>query len=420
MGMKKFLIAGDDADATSQLRAEGTTLRSPTLTVRVDPQSGAITELRHKQIPANLVNASPASSGLSGGPAPRGLNDYLYVPETLPTDTTIGTPMHNIILAESAELSGKPTRITVKENGPVLCSLLIEGPAPGARGWKREVRLIAGLDRVDILNVIDKEPVRTKESVHLAFPLAVDTDDPTVRMHLPWAVARVGEDQLQWANRNYFTVQRFMDVAGEKYGVTWATVDAPLTELNRVTADQPWLLSDYTGRAGADYTGRAGADDPDGTIYSWAMNNSWFTNYRADQEGPTVFRYSLRPYVGQYDGPAAMRFGMEQSRPLVVAGGGDTSRAGADEKETPAQEGPLMTVSPESVVVETLKPANDREGLIVRLFGAGSKDAQAKLTFPDGKSRKLWISNIAEERVTPVRGAIAVPANGMVTVRVEQ
>jgi alpha-mannosidase len=31
------------------------------------------------------------------------------------------------------------------------------------------------------------------------------------------------------------------------------------------------------------------------TVYSWAMNNSWTTNYKASQSGKVQFRYSVIP-----------------------------------------------------------------------------------------------------------------------------
>ena len=31
---------------------------------------------------------------------------------------------------------------------------------------------------------------------------------------------------------------------------------------------------------------------PSQMFYSYAMNNHWFTNYKAEQDGPTMFRYA--------------------------------------------------------------------------------------------------------------------------------
>ena len=63
------------------------------------------------------------------------------------------------------------------------------------------------------------------------------------------------------------------------------------------------------------------------------MNNHWHTNYRADQEGETVFRYAMRPHA-TYDQTAAAHFGVESTEPLIAAPG-----AG------PAPAGPLVEIS---------------------------------------------------------------------------
>ncbi len=50
------------------------------------------------------------------------------------------------------------------------------------------------------------------------------------------------------------------------------------------------------------------------------MNNHWGTNYRAYQEGPTVFRFILRPH-GRRDQAEASRFATGFSYPLLAAPG---------------------------------------------------------------------------------------------------
>ena len=70
--------------------------------------------------------------------------------------------------------------------------------------------------------------------------------------------------------------------------MTWATVDAPLVELGGLTAN---LIGSQT-----DHRVWIAKLEPTSTIYSWVMNNHWGTNYRAYQDGPTVFRFILRPH----------------------------------------------------------------------------------------------------------------------------
>ncbi|MGW4799813.1 glycoside hydrolase family 38 C-terminal domain-containing protein, partial [Nonomuraea sp. NPDC004297] len=39
-------------------------------------------------------------------------------------------------------------------------------------------------------------------------------------------------------------------------------------------------------------------DQEDGTVYSWALNNIWDTNFPAQQQGETTFRYAVTSEAG--------------------------------------------------------------------------------------------------------------------------
>ena len=54
-------------------------------------------------------------------------------------------------------------------------------------------------------------------------------------MDIPWAVIRPEVDQLPAACKNFFSVGRWADVSNGKYGVTWATLDAPIVEVGGMT-----------------------------------------------------------------------------------------------------------------------------------------------------------------------------------------
>ena len=117
-------------------------------------------------------------------------------------------------------------------------------------------------------------------------------------------------DQLPGSCKQWLTVGRWADVSNRDYGVTWATLDAPLIEVGAITADKLAQSSDP-----ALWLARL---PPSQTLFSYVMNNYWITNYRAFQSGPTMFRYSILPH-GPYDPAAAQRFGMERSQPLLAA-----------------------------------------------------------------------------------------------------
>ncbi|MCP4639510.1 MAG: hypothetical protein GY851_03715 [bacterium] len=335
------------------------------VTVEIDAETGAVSKVTHADLRHNLVDDA-------AGP---GLNDYLYVEGRSP---------------DSPKRNG-PVTVRVVEEGPLVASIVTECAAPGCRSVTREVRVYAGLDRIDLITTLDKENVYRQEAVHLAFPF--DVPNGVVRMDTPWAVVRPEADQLPGSCKNYFTVQRWVDVSNQDFGVTWATVDAPLIELGRITCDP---------RA----VGWIERLEPTQTIYSYVMNNYWETNYKASQDGPTTFRYALQPHA-RFDAAAATRFGTERSQPLIV-------RAATDEKGS----APALRIAPKGVVATMLKPSDDGKAWIVRLFGASGRPESVTITDAGGEPAKAWMSDLFETKGERVDGSINLPAYGIATVRV--
>ena len=373
-GAKRFTFSPDKAMVTGNAGAAGQKLQNSLLSLTVDPRTGAVTELTAKGINGNLVDAS-------AGP---GVNGYFYVPGNNNQDVQ----------------PGGPATIAVKQRGPLVASLLVEGEAPGCRRLTREIRVVDGLPRVEIINVIDKQKIRTKEGVHVGF--ALNVPGGAMRMDVPWAVARPEVDQLPGANKNYFSVGRWIDVSNSDFGVSWATVDAPLVEVGAITAPTTGELPDISAWLES--------IAPSGTFYSYVMNNYWFTNYKADQEGPTTFRYALHPHQGTYDSVEAARFGIQQSQPLVVVPA--TGPRGAILASR-------LCVGPREVIVAAFKPSGDGKAWIVRLFGAGPKATKATLTWGDPAPKAVWLSNLAEDQGARITGPVDVPAHGIVTLRAD-
>ena len=315
---RRYAIGPGKARTEGGARAKSTALATPSVSLQLDPASGTIVGLRSTAIDAEL---SDMKLGV-------GLNHYYYVVQDR---------------LKEAKQAG-PATITVKESGPLVASLLVESDAPGCVRLSREIRVVDGLDRVDIVNVLDRNPVREKEGIHLGF--AFNVPHAVMRVDIPWAIFRPEIDQMPGSCKEWLTVGRWVDVSNQEYGVTWATLDAPLIEVGSITA----------GRIGP-------SADPDAwlaklpqsqTLYSWVMNNYWYTNYRAFQSGATEFRYSLLPHK-RYDAVTAQRFGMERSQPLVIV------RAQGD----PPSDRPFLELDSPDVIVASIKPSEDRKALIV-------------------------------------------------------
>ncbi len=366
LGAKRYQVQAGTAPVGGSAHADGLTLTTSRLTVRLDEATGAIVSLREKGLEAELAGGK--------------LNEYIYLPGAKLTDV---------------KYCG-PAKIGVKEAGPLVASLMVESDAPSCRRLLREVRVIEALDRVELIDLVDKLPIRKPEGLHFGFEFNVP--DPVVRVNSPMAVVQPEKDQLPGACKNWFSVERWVDVANEQYGVTWVTVDAPMMEMGGLTANLP--LSQVNPNA---YMKTIKASPK---LYSWVMNNHWHTNYRADQEGNVTFRYAIRPHLA-YDPVAAARFGVEATEPLIPA-----PAAGAAAVQSP------FKVEPDGVIVTCFKPSEDGKAWIVRLFGASGQDEQARLVW--NQPTTVTYSDVTEVPGQPVPERIPVQAWSLVTLRAER
>ncbi|HEU5122552.1 MAG TPA: glycoside hydrolase family 38 C-terminal domain-containing protein [Verrucomicrobiae bacterium] len=361
--------------------ASGNTLENGLVRVRVDERSGGIVELSAKGLDGNLVDTSSGEA----------LNDYRYL---------IGDDVSKL-------QSNGTVKIHVGESGPLVASLVIESSAPGCKQLRRELRVVAGEDYVEVNNLVDKERLQAKsyrdesgkESVNFAFPFNVP--DGQIVVDVPFGAARPELDQIPSACKNWMTVGRWVDVSNPDQGVTWVTLDAPLIEVGGITAT---LLNSQTNpdvwRKEIERTQK---------FYSWAMNNHWGTNYRAYQEGPTWFRFILRPHRGGTDPAEATRFATGFSQPLLVSHNGSAKQLNQ----------PLLKLSSEDVVVTGWKPSDDHKGWIIRLFGASGKDQKVKLNWGEREPKAVFLSNTSELPGEKIGNSVNVRGFGVVTLRAE-
>lgn len=372
-GTRRYTIeAGAPADGGSA-HAQENTLSNETLEVTVDPKTGAISSLKRKDTQGDWVDVSKGA----------GLNDYLYILGRNPD--------------EGRSTISSPVSITVEDPGPLVATLKIESGAPGAKLLTRRVRLIDGMDHVEIINIVDKLKVRDPEGVYFGFPFNLPGATP--RVDTPWASVEVETGQLPGANRNFYCVQRFIDLANNDRGVTWVTVDAPLVQFD------PIRISPYF-----DVEAFRAHIDPAPFLWSWTMNNHWETNYKADQEGEITFRYAIRPYVGGYDAAAAERFGRGITQPLLAA---------PVDPDTPVPP-PLLTLDGDAGIVATqVRPSRDGKAWMIRLFNTSGHPASTRLVWhrPVGT---IHISNPMEDALEPASEKIELASRQVVTLRVER
>jgi hypothetical protein len=222
----------------------------------------------------------------------QGLNSYWYVPGLDP-----GTAQTH-----------PPVSLKVVEKGPVLTTVLLSTETPpGARRLEKRISSIAGSDLLYIENTLDKTAVRTKEAVHFGFPFHPSLHTTTV--DAGYGTFQHLRGQLPGSNLDFLCARRWLDVSDVGKGIQWLLLETPMVEPDamideRLTIQQAHKAWRSEGRPTAQW-------------FSYAMNNYWHTNYKADQEGMVRFRYVLRPHGA--DAPeTAEKTAADVTRPLVA------------------------------------------------------------------------------------------------------
>jgi alpha-mannosidase len=287
-------------------------------------------------------------------------------------------------------------KISIKENGPLLASIVVESQAEGCNNLTREVTIITSQPFIEIKNIVDKKAILNKEGIHFGF--AFNIDNPTIRADIPWGVMQIDKDQLSGANRNWIGFQRWLDVSNNVKGVTWCSLDAPVFEVGDMRAN---LLGNSTNSLA--WLKKL---NPSATIYSWALNNHWYTNFPLSQEGKKEFRYRILPHNSSYDAGLSNRFGLEQAQPLIVSPIKDN-----------VQSSPILSLEGSTnVSVSILKTDSTGSSTLVRFRSVSAKDELVKLNWLSHKPESVTVTNNSGEVLRKeIQDGVLVPAMGFLT-----
>lgn len=193
------------------------------------------------------------------------------------------------------------------DQGPVLRRFRSTGTLEGAEEVFFEVSAYSGLDVLHCTIWVEKFRVREKESLHLAFPFRLTS--PTVRIGVGDAWISPEQGQLPGSNRDFFSVQRWLDLSDASGGVTLSSPQGALFEVGS-------LIDERLGQSG--YKKWLDRNHSAPVVFLYAMNNYWHTNYKADQPGPVHFDVYLHVH-GAFDAGQAGRWGAEAAAPLIGA-----------------------------------------------------------------------------------------------------
>lgn len=325
LSSKRIIVKKGDPTSKGNAHVNNNSIENNFMSLLINNKTGAIESLIEKSSHKELVDENK-----------QGLNRYTYINGKDPDSARF---LSNV-------------RVTTKERGPLVASLLIQADAPGCNSYSCEIQVIHNLNRVDIINRINKKAIRDKEGVHFSFPFNIPNG--VIHYDVASGIVQPEKDQLAGACKNFYSVVSWVDMSNDSIGVTWTTNDAPLIEIGKITAEAPWMKSNKAST----------------TIFSYAMNNYWHTNYKADQTGAVQFRYSLFPHT-KFNALDAIRCGLVRRQNLIVS---------LTEKTEP-QYSSLFNLKPNDVIVESVKPIESGKSWLLYLYNPSAKNADIQIAW---------------------------------------
>lgn len=301
--------------------------------VRLDPATGAVASLAG---PDGRERVKPAPWS--------GLNQLVYA--TGGDRTALWTTWDRATLATAPVLDVHQAALVSarRERLPGIgVRLVASRTLAGMTAVTSTVTLYDELPFVDFENRLTKTPTLDKEALYVAFPFALAA--PAVELEVGLGRMRVEADQMPGACRDWFCHNHWVWLHTAGDGVLWSGPDTPLFTLND-------LFRGAWRRRLA----------PDGTLFAYAMNNYWETNYAARQGGEWSCRFRIAP-LGGTDAAEPVRRGWAACDPLYV------SAAFANTASGPLTGRDTALVVPDAgLCVVGAKRADDGDGVVVKLL----------------------------------------------------
>lgn len=312
--------------------------------IKIDPVSGNIVDVRLGHLQFNYA----------GG---KGLNDFVYTNR----NATNRAGVNN-------------SKVSILERGPVKSTIRVESQAPGCKSLIRDISLIDDISRVDIRNTVNRIDT-SFENIRFIFPFSLVNTETNI--DIAWGSIFPERQQLRGSNRNFFNVLNQVSVMNTNQGIVLTTPDAPFVELGDMTAEK-WMTNT---NARTDWALSA-LSSP--TIYSWVMNNTWTTNYKASQPGITVFDYSISEFNPNKLADAKKR-GAEAAQPLIAVVSSSST----------ALEPMFNITGGGEVVVSTVVPVQN--GYFIRLFNQSDASVKYGVDWKRIKPQQIYESNNKRE-----------------------
>lgn len=395
VGYKVFQLRHAGNPAVLAAAPQTTTLESPYYRVQLDAATGAVRSIYDKQLQRELVDQK----------TPYRFGQYLYVtggdhaPNRLLEFSPVNPPAKLQIHPASGGHLVSITRV------PYGWVARMESTDTNTPKIDSEIRLFEHEKKIEFVENVNKKDVNTKEAIYFAFPFAMN--QPQFQYEIQTGVVDPAKDMIPGAGHEWFSVQHWVSVQQNGMSATVMPLDTPLVTLGDINR----------GAWPTEFGNRPG------TIFSYAMNNYWFTNYRAGQGGNFRFRFVITS-AAKTDPAELSRMGWEEATPLEKDEVTSQDKALNTPRALDGKQGSFLKINDANLLLTTWKPAEDGNGTILRFLDLGGVTRTMAVQTPLLQLRQVEQTDSVErdQKSLPLAGGngfeFTVHPHEIVTVRI--
>jgi hypothetical protein len=338
----KIDVSEEKKQVTELAKNENTeVLENQYFRIAIDKQTGGINEFYDKELQENLYDAE---------------NPYFIgqpVRETLESRNKM-VPSHSTVFNVMVEpgVTGdvwKSIKVAADLEG------FTEGEEGEPQGIQWEIRLFNHSKKVEFTYQASKEIITDPEALYVAFPFRL----PGSRITFETIGGSLTQgEQLPGSSSDWNVAQNFVSVKSPKGQIIMVSDEVPL-----------WHFSDFN-------MGKFERHPQPGKpwLYSWVMNNYWFTNFRAFQEGTVNWTYTITSATDTTV-TTATKFAWGMRNPLPTR----TFPAGKNELTSPQFKAMNIT-GDENVMLINSRPAfNGTKNILLHFRETEGKPANINL-----------------------------------------
>ncbi len=375
LGYKALKIeVTNESDKIADANASSEVLENEYYKIIIDKSSGALNSLFDKALNQEIVDSqNPWKLGQ-------------LIRETLP-DRNKMTPSHSSV---------SNIKVEYGTNGPVWESIRISADMEGfekgkenaPKGLELEVRLFKNVKKIDFQYKAAKEIVTTPEALYVAFPFALPKS--RIVFETIGGILTQGQ-QLPGSSSDWNAAQNFVSVRGAKGQIIVVSNEIPL-----------WQFSDFNMGKFERYP------KPGNTwLYSWVMNNYWFTNFRAFQEGGFHWGYQITS-TSDTTNTTATKFAWGERNNFATR----TFPAGKNEFQSPVLETVKISDSPNAILINSRPAFKNANSILLHFRELEGKPAELNLESKiAGRSikRMVVVNVVGKEIGNPVQSVTLNP-----------